>query len=80
MAIATLSPTPAPSSAASDAVTLQEASDLFEPTGYPVRARTLKRWCLKHGVPVTRQGRDDWASWSDLLEIHAKEIDAREGR
>ena len=78
MAIATLSPTP--SSRNSDAVTLQEASAQFALTGYPVRPRTLKRWCLKHGVAVMRHGRDDWASWTDLLEIHAKEVDAREGR
>ena len=70
---------PIPSGAASDMVTLQEASALFEPTGYPAKPRTLKRWCLKHGVEVTRHGRDDWASWSDLLEIHAKEVDARAG-
>ena len=77
MAIATLSPLP--SGATSDLVTLQEASELFAETGHPARPRTLKRWCLKHGVRVVRQNRNDWARWSDLLEIHAAEVDAREG-
>ncbi|MFD0509383.1 hypothetical protein ACFQ0G_53755 [Streptomyces chiangmaiensis] len=74
MAIATVSPIP--SGVASDLVTLQEASALFEATGHPVRPRTLKRWCVAEEVEVIRHGRDDWASWSDLLEIHARKVDA----
>jgi hypothetical protein len=76
MAVTTLSPI-GPAGAAQDMVTLQEASALLEDTGHPARTRTLKRWCLKHSVPIVRYGRDDWASWTDLLEIHAKEVDAR---
>lgn len=75
MAISSLSPfVPA-----ADTVTLAEASELFRETGHPASVRTLKRWCVKHGVATVREGRADSASWSDLLDIHAKEVDAREG-
>jgi hypothetical protein len=78
MAIATLSPT-APLESGSDVVSLREASVLFAQTGHPVNPRTLKRWCVKREVAVVQHGRDNWASWSDLLEIHAAEVDARQG-
>ena len=74
MAVTSLSPHLPPS----DLVTLEEASALFRDTGHPVCKRTLKKWCVKHGIPVYRAGRPDCASWSDLLEIHAREVDARE--
>jgi hypothetical protein len=63
---------------ASDPVTLTEASDLFRETGHEASVRTLKRWCTKYRIPVSRVQRADAASWSDLLEIHAREVDARE--
>jgi hypothetical protein len=55
---------------------------LFAESGreYAVPVRTLKRWCVKHGVHTERIGRDDYASWTDLLEIHRDEIDRREAR
>ncbi len=66
---------------ATDLVSLKEASDLFAECGkrYEVDSKTLKRWADKHGVTTERAGRDVLASWSDLLEVHAKEIDRREG-
>lgn len=65
-----------------DLVSLKEASALFAKCGPGREAspRTLKRWADKHGVDVRRAGRDIVASWSDLLEIHAKEIDRREAQ
>jgi hypothetical protein len=63
----------------SDLVTMQEASDLFAETGHEVKPRTLKRWAVKAGVTIERAGRDDFASWTDLLEVHAKEVDRRAG-
>ena len=74
MAITSLSP----HLPASDLVTLTEASELFRETGHEASVRTLKRWCTKHRIPVSRVQRADCASWSDLLEIHAREVDARE--
>jgi hypothetical protein len=74
MAVSTLSP----SAESLDEVSLDEASALFERTGHPVRTRTLRRWCDKHGVEVIHRGRSNYASWSDLLIVHAKEVDARE--
>lgn len=67
---------------ASDLVSLKEASILFAECG-PGRSAspgTLKRWAVKHNVTVERVDRQDYASWTDLLEIHAKEIDRREAR
>lgn len=81
MAVTTLIPH-TPASPAPDMVTLTEASALFAETGPGREAspRTLKRWAAIHDVPVARVGRDDCASWSSLLEIHAREIDKREER
>lgn len=62
----------------SDLVTMTEASSLFAETGHPVSPRTLKRWAIRHQIPVERAGRDDLASWSDLLEVHAAEVDRRQ--
>jgi hypothetical protein len=66
---------------APDLVTLKEASALFAECGepYEVDSKTLKRWADKHGKTTERVGRDVLASWTDLLEVHAKEIDRREG-
>lgn len=67
---------------ATDLVSLKEASALFAKCGPGREASpsTLKRWADRHGITVERAGRDNLASWTDLLEIHAKEIDRREGR
>jgi hypothetical protein len=67
--------------AATDLITLKQACDLFAECGeeYEVDPRTLKRWANKHRVRTTRAGRDVIASWTDLLEVHAKEIDRRAG-
>lgn len=75
MAVTTLSP--APYGPVSDVVSLQEASELFRDTGHEASPRTLKRRALRAGKPVTRVGRADYASWSDLLEVHADMVDER---
>ena len=79
MAISTLSPYE-PTPAAADPVSLKEASALFAECGreYEASPRTLKRWCVKHGVRTQRVGKEDHASWSDLLEIHREEVDRRQ--
>ncbi len=74
MAVTSLSP----HLPASDLVTLTEASELFRETGHEATVRTLKRWCVKYGIQVERVQRADCASWSDLLVIHAREVEARE--
>ena len=65
---------------AGDEISLAAASVLFAETGHPASVRTLKRWCQRHGTPVIRQGRADYASWSALLTAHAAEVDARSTR
>jgi hypothetical protein len=66
---------------ATDLVSLKEASALFAECGPGRQASptTLRRWARKHGITLERAGKDHVASWSDLLEVHAKEIDRREG-
>lgn len=72
MAIAQLSP-----HAPADEISLGDASVLFAETGHPASIRTLQRWCRKHGTAITRHGRADYASWTDLLRVHAAEVDRR---
>jgi hypothetical protein len=79
VAITTLNPS-SPAPGQSDLVSLQEASELFRETGHTVATRTLKRLAVKHGLPVVRHAGFDWASWTDLLEIHAQWVDEREAR
>jgi hypothetical protein len=68
---------PSPLPDATDFVLIAEASALFDETGHPVPPRTLKRWAVKHGVAVAPTAKGDIASWSDLLEVHAAEVDRR---
>ena len=75
VAVTTLSS--APYSPVSDAVSLQEASELFRETGHEASVKVLKRRALRSGKPVTRIGKSDYASWSDLLEVHADMVDER---
>jgi len=82
VAITHLSPSydPTPDAVADDPVSLQEASALFAECGpgYEASPRTLKRWCVNHGKSTRRVGKKDYASWTDLLEIHCEEVDRRQ--
>lgn len=60
-----------------DLVTLQEGVELFRATGHPVSRSTLKRWVIRYRLSVKRIGRTDHVSYSDLLEIHRDEMNAR---
>lgn len=62
---------------AADVISLGDASALFAETGHPASVRTLQRWCRRHGTPLKRHGRADYASWADLLVVHAAEVDRR---
>jgi hypothetical protein len=72
-------PSPA---AVTDLITLKQASEQFADCGKDnqVDPRTLKRWAAKHRVPMRRVGRDVVASWTDLLEVHAAEVDRVAGQ
>lgn len=76
MAISTASPyTTAP-----DLVSLPEASALLKDTGHPAAPRTLKRRAVAAGVALEKRGTTYYASWSDLLLLHAEMVDSRPGR
>lgn len=70
MAVAPV-PTPAPDSPPRDIVSLQEASELFRETGHPATPRTLRRRARAAAVPLVQHGVYYYASFSDLLVVHA---------
>lgn len=59
-----------------DEISLGDASDLFDRTGHPISVRTLQRQCKARGIALTRHGRADHASWTDLLEVHRDWVDS----
>ena len=78
MAATTLAHDTAP--AIEDPVSFTEAALMFKETGLPEFAGSLKalahklqRWAKADGLSVqTRPGCDHYASYSDLLEAHAR--------
>lgn len=71
MAITASTPTYRTPEPAPDLVTFTEAVELLRPTGHPVTVQRLHRHAVRAGVPVFRRGKDNTASWSDLLQVHA---------
>ncbi|MGW8702312.1 hypothetical protein ACWGOK_36225 [Streptomyces eurythermus] len=61
----------------SDEVSLTKAVLLLERTGHRITVRTLQRQCRLRQVVVVRRGRHTYASWSDLLDVHADWTDSR---
>ncbi len=62
---------------AADEISLGDAVLLLEETGHPISKSTLERQCRAREVTLTRHGRANYASWSDLLKVHAAWVDAR---
>ncbi|MFF7795613.1 hypothetical protein [Streptomyces sp. NPDC007991] len=60
---------------ARDEVSLGDAVELFRETGHPISKSTLERQCRARGVVLVKRGRANWASWSDLLRVHAAWVD-----
>jgi hypothetical protein len=61
-----------------DETKMDDAVALLEETGHPISKSTLERQCRARGVRLTRRGRANYASWTDVLEVHAKWVDARD--
>lgn len=74
MATALISPYAAP-----DEIKLKDAVELFRETGHPIDQRTLERQSRARGVKFVKYGGANYASWTDLLKVHAAWVDAREG-
>lgn len=56
-----------------DPVTFKEAAAMLRPTKRLVSAQTLQRWAVQDGVHIEHgSGRPNVASYSDLLEVHAR--------
>ncbi|MFJ6068996.1 hypothetical protein ACIQHU_38905 [Streptomyces tendae] len=64
--------------AARDERTMDDAVLLLEETGHPISKSTLERQCRKRGVSLTRRGRANYASWTDVLKVHAAWVDSRD--
>lgn len=60
-----------------DLVTLQEGVELLRLTDLPVSESTVKRWVIRYRLAVQRIGKADHVSYSDLLEVHRDEMNAR---
>lgn len=76
MAVTSYSPLSLPCSIP-DGVTFQEAEGKFAETGHRVPKNTLIRWAREKGYVTERVGRTDYVSYTDLLEVHAEKIRAR---
>lgn len=63
---------------ARDEISLGDAVILFRDTGHPITVRTLQRQCRLRQVPLVQHGRAHYASWGDLLRVHAAWVDARQ--
>jgi hypothetical protein len=55
-----------------------DAVELLRETPYPISKSTLERQCRARGVTLVRRGRANYASWNDLLRVHAAWVEARE--
>ena len=63
---------------ATDEISITDAVGLFSETGHPISKSTLERQCRARGVSLIRRGKSNFASWSDLLEVHAAWVTAHE--
>jgi len=64
---------------ARDEIKIDDAVELLRETGYPISKQILVRQCRARGVTLVRRGRPNYASWSDLLRVHAAWVDASAG-
>nr|WSX25503.1 helix-turn-helix domain-containing protein [Streptomyces tubercidicus] len=71
MAIASLSP----AGPVDDLVTIDEALAFLDQSGHGVSKTTLNRWIARHHIAVTRRGRKNRVSMSDLLIAQRDEMD-----
>jgi len=62
---------------ARDEISLRDAALLLDQTGHPMSVRTLQRQCKARRIEVVQHGRAHYASWSDVLEVHAAWVDGR---
>jgi hypothetical protein len=57
-----------------DLVTLKEAADFLSQSGHHVSVTTLNRWIARYRIAVTRCGRKNKMSMSDLLIAQRDEL------
>ncbi|MFD8839780.1 RWP-RK domain-containing protein [Streptomyces griseofuscus] len=62
---------------AADEIKLKEAANLLTESGHRVSVTTLERLCRRHNVPLTKHGRANAASWTELLKLHRDWVNSR---
>lgn len=63
---------------ARDEIKVADAVELFRETGHPISLTTLERQSRARGVVLVKYGRANWASWTELLKVHAAWVDAHD--
>jgi hypothetical protein len=61
---------------AADEISLGDAVELLRKTRLPISKDELARQCRKRGVTLVRRGRPNYASWTDLLKVHAAWVES----
>ena len=64
--------------ACDELVTYEEALTLLNETGHGVSRSTLRRWVAEEDMPVVKDGRALYVSYSDVLVAHGRWVRARE--
>jgi hypothetical protein len=62
---------------AADEIKLADAVLLLKETGHPISIDHLTRLCRQKQVPLVRQGRPLYASWTEVLKVHRDWVNAK---
>lgn len=57
-----------------DLTTLKEAVALLRDTPHPTSVSNMRRWIQRYDIAVTRCGKTDYVSFSDVLEAQRDEV------
>lgn len=61
-----------------DLITVKEGVALLRHTPLAPSASTVKRWIVEYQLKTERIGKPDYVSFSELLEVHRKEVHRRQ--
>ncbi|MFR9794181.1 hypothetical protein ACL07V_37100 [Streptomyces sp. MB22_4] len=64
---------------AADEEKISVACELLAESGHRISQTTLERLCRANGVPITKIGRANAASWTQMLKLHRGWVHSRIG-